>query len=95
MRRDMREMFYIGSVDALTERYLTRINPHQGIPTLDYTVRSGEVFEPLYFETRREAENALKLFKAWCKRNYGSVQHRLLENPTVIAVECKAQYNLF
>lgn len=80
-------MWYIGSQDSLTERFITGVEP--------YTIRQGEVFEPLYFETHQQAEAALRAFKAWCKVNYGSVEHRLLEDPRVIPVEGNDQLNLF
>jgi hypothetical protein len=87
-------MWYIGSQDAFSERVLSAINPHQGIPELDYTVRPGDREEPLYFHSRKAAEDALKLFKAWCKRNYGQPQQKLLPNPQIIEVP-QAQFNLF
>jgi hypothetical protein len=88
-------MWYIGSQDGLTERFITKVNPHQGITELDYTVRQGEVHEPLYFDDYEKAKAALKLFKAWCAKNYGAPQHMLLKNPQIIEVECNAQLNLF
>ena len=86
-------MWYIGDDTFGHGCFIVAINDEQGIPELDYTVRRGE-HKPLYFNDKDKAKAALRLFKKWCKANYGAPQHRLMENPKVISVP-QAQLNLF